>query len=670
MDQYLLDELRCINSNIKKSKMRPRVYCGNEINIVCDEHTLAAYLASYYLFVSKESDNGVINIIAENGIRNQEIYDQVNEMYRENGHINIYSGMQEYLENCNDTLIRRFYYFANLQLEEYKDEKFVESKLESLKSWLSLTREVDGRFMLIPIFNFNKPFGDGIAACSEREVEAVALHDKDFYQGRILMQMEDLCRESFSMTEHFMKVVRFDNVFGPLVNHTSKLDFDGIIDTLMDKGEINFKKSDAMVYYTGCYIRQAVTAIHFVSLKGKKGNIYNAGNYRFTAHDVKNVLYKSFINLNPKVTYTDDINGSEPTEPEYECLGNIKIKNLKWKNVTPLKEAFYRTALAKTNGDYVGEFYVTIYQGKLERIKRIEMDIMREIDRICKENDITYFLVGGSLLGAVRHQGFIPWDDDIDIGMFREDYNKFRKVCPGALAEHLSYQSYKEEPTSHYIFDKIRLKDTYFNTKFSNRFNNIENGLFVDVLVYDKTSNSLRGQKFHIKMIKIFRRIINVRWVNKARKGIHYRASKLFLPLMRKIPYNFYHYCFESALQMFSRKKNSRYIIDGVGQNLEKGAFPIEWFEDLIDLPYEDMTFKAPREYDAYLKKWYGERYMELLPLSSRNSGHKLLKLDLGKYLFADTEKSEAHSNNLLGEMFEEPLSRQFSEAQECESEN
>ena len=139
---------------------------------------------------------------------------------------------------------------------------------------------------------------------------------------------------------------------------------------------------------------------------------------------------------------------------------------------------------------------------------------------------------------------------------------------------------------------------------------------------------------------------------------------------MRKIPYNFYHYCFERALQMFNHKKNSRYIIDGVGQNLEKGAFPIEWFEDLIDLPYEDMTFKAPREYDAYLKKWYGERYMELLPLSSRNSGHKLLKLDLGKYLFADTEKSEAHANHLLGEMFEEPLTKQISEVQKDESEN
>lgn len=656
MDQYLLDEIKCIHSNIKSKKMRPRVYCGNEINIICDEHSLAAYVAAFYLSVRQPEDQGVINVIAENGLRNKDIYDQANEEFKDNGAINFYSGIEEYKEYGNKDALSRFYYFANLQLSEYKDDEFVKNKKESLKNWLELTREIDGRFLFIPIFNFAGPFDGGIAACSEREVEAVALHDSDFYQGRILMELEDICRESFLMTDHFMKIIRFDNIFGPAVKHTSKLGFDEIIDELMDKGEINFRKSDGLVYYTGCYIRQAVTAIHYVSLKGRKGNIYNAANYRFTIHDVKNVLYKSFIHLNPKVNFIDDLDADTVPEKQYECLGNIKIKNLKWANVTPLQDAFYRTALSKTQGDYVGEFYVTIYQGKLERIKRIEMDIMREIDRICKENDITYFLVGGSLLGAVRHKGFIPWDDDIDIGMFREDYDKFRKVCPGALADHLSYQSYREEPTSHYIFDKIRLKDTYFNTKFSNRFRDIENGLFVDVLVYDRTSNSSLGQKFHIKMIKIFRRIINIRWVNVARKGIHYHASKMFLPLMRILPFNFYHFCFERALQMFNHKKNSKYIIDGVGQNLEKGAFPLEWFDEFVELQYEDMKFKAPKEYDAYLRKWYGDRYMELLPLSSRNSGHKLLKLDLGKYLYADTEKAQAHSNHLLGEIYEEPI--------------
>ncbi len=662
MDQYLLDELRCINVALKSKKMNSRIYSGNEINVICDEHSLAAYLAAFYLSVREEGDEGTINLIAENGIRNEKIYTQANEEFAQKGQINIYKSIEEYKKAEHTTVFPRFYYFANLQLPEYRNEEFVKSKKESMKKWLEITREADGRFLFIPIFNFNAPFGNSIAACSEREVESVVLHDSEFYQGKILMELEDICRESFQKTNHVAKVIRFDNIFGPMVKHTSKLGFDEIIDELMDKGEINFKKSDSLVYYTGCYIRQAVTAIHVVGLKGKSGHIYNAGNYRFTVHDVKNVLYKSFIDLNPKVNFIDDLPEGFIPAKQYECLGNIKIKNLKWANVTPLQEAFYRTALAKTEGDYVGEFYVTIYQGKLERIKRIEMDIMKEIDRICKENDITYFLVGGSLLGAVRHQGFIPWDDDIDIGMFREDYDKFRKVCPGVLAQHLKYQSYREEPTSHYIFDKIRLKDTYFNTKFSNRFNDIENGLFVDVLVYDKTSNSAFGQKFHIKMIKVFRRLINVRWVNKARKGIHYRASKMFLPVMRRVPYKFYHYCFERALQMFDGKKDSKYIIDGVGQNLEKGAFPLEWFDEFVELPYEDMMFKAPKEYDAYLRKWYGDRYMELLPLSSRNSGHKLSRLDLGKYLYADTEDAHAHENHLLGELYETPLSAELKE--------
>ena len=284
------------------------------------------------------------------------------------------------------------------------------------------------------------------------------------------------------------------------------------------------------------------------------------------------------------------------------------------------------------------------------------MNIMREIDRICRENDIGYFLVGGSLLGAVRHKGFIPWDDDIDIGMLREDFEKFRRICPQLLASHLSYQSYTDEPTSHYIFDKVRLKDTYFSTKFSNRFSDIENGIFIDILVYDKTANSQFLQKFHIRSIQFFRRLINIRWVGKARRGIHYTASKLLLPIMKRVPFFTYHRFFERALQMFDFKKNSKYLIDGVGQNLEKGPFPKEWFDELIDIQYEDMLFKAPKAYDEYLRHWYGNRYMELLPLSSRNSGHALSRLDLGKYLYDHTEDYPIRDVNLEGEIYEKPV--------------
>ncbi len=657
MNQYFLDEIKCVNTVLNSKKLLPRFYCGNEINIVCDEHALAAYLAGFNMSVCMPEDGGVINVILEGECRNKNLYDEIAAEFEGKATFNIFKDSEEYLTNTSHKGFRRYYYIANLQLECYKNPKAAEEKKNNLDKWLSISDKYDGRFMLLPIFNFSQPFPKGIAAVSEREVEAIAEYDESFYQGRLLGELEDICRKHFKSDKQFMKIVRFDNIFGPLVDSTSKLGLDDIIDEFLKDNRITFKRSDDLTCYTGCYIRQAVTAIHCVDLKGANGNIYNAANYRFSIHDIKNNIYKSFSYKKPEIIYEDDIINEVSYDKAYECLGNFKIKSIGWTVVTPLKEAIYRTVLAKTDDEYVADFYVGIYQGKLDRIKKLEMDIIHEIDRICKMHDIEYFLVGGSMLGAIRHKGFIPWDDDIDIGMFREDYNKFRKVCPPELSSLMGYQSYTDEPDSHYIFDKIRLKDTYFNTKFSNRFNNIENGIFVDVLVYDKTSNSAFGQKVHIKLIKIFRRLINVRWVNKARKGIHFRASKFFLPLMRRVPYKLYHFCFERALQLFDFKKNSKYIIDGVGQNLEKGAFPISWFDEMVEVPYEDMSFKVPKEYDAYLRKWYGDRYMELLPLSSRNSGHKLLRLDLGKYLLEETENMNAHTNNLLGELFEAPLS-------------
>lgn len=655
MNQFFVDELRCISTDLNSKKLNPRFYCGNEINIIGDENGLAAYLAGFNMSVITPEDKGLINVICEGGRRNSNLYDEIQKEYGHKECLNILDGFDDYLRVTENKRIKRFYYIANLQLEEYKDEGFVEKKIESLSKWLKYAMEKGGRFIFIPIFNFAHPFPHGVAACSERELEAFAEYDSDFYQGRILGRMEDVCRKYFKSKKNYIKVVRFDNVFGPLVESTSNINLDGIIDELIKENKITFRTSDSTTYHTGCYIRQAVTAVYYVDYMGKIGNIYNAANYRFNLHDIKNNLYKKFLLKNPDVKYVNDVDGTVP-EKDFDCLGNIKIKNLGWSKITPLEEAVYRTALARSDEEYLADFYVSVYQGKLERIKQIEMDIMAEIDRICKENDITYFLVGGTLLGAVRHKGFIPWDDDIDIGMLRDDYDKFRKVCPESLKSHLSYQSHLKETTSHYIFDKVRLKDTYFNTKFSNRFDDIQNGIFIDVLVFDKTGNTKRSQSAHIKLVKIFRRLINVRWVNVARRGIHYRASKMFLPLMRLVPYKLYHRCLDKALTLYHKNNSSQYLIDGVGLNLDKGAFPAEWFGDFIDMKYENMTFKVPVGYDNYLRMWYGDRYMELLPLSARFSGHKLLRLDLGKYIIPETENMKAHENHLLGELYEEPV--------------
>ena len=655
MNQFFIDELRCASADLKTAMYNPRFYCGNEINVIGDENALSAYIAGFNMSVLTAKDGGLVNVILDGECRNKALYDEIRAEFGKKKCLNIVDDFDGYLSVTDSKRIKRFYYVANLQLPEYKDEAYVEAKLESLNRWLDYAMKNNGRFIFIPIFNFSNPFPHGIAAVSEREVEAITEYDPDFYQGRILAEMEDTCRRHFKGKKNFIKVLRFDNIFGPLIPCTSNLKLDEIIDELLNDNKITFRTSDAQTYHTGCYIRQALTGVFVADYMGKIGNIYNAANYRFTLHDVKTMLYGKFRMKNPDVSFVNDTDGTVP-ENDYDCLGNIKIKNLGWDIITPLEEALYRTALAKTDDEYLADFYVAVYQGKLERVKKLEMDIMAEIDRICKENNITYFLVGGTLLGAVRHKGFIPWDDDIDIGMLRDDYDKFRKVCPESLKSHLSYQSHIEETTSHYIFDKIRLRDTYFNTRFSNRFDNIQNGIFIDILVFDKTVNNKKLQKAHIKLIKIFRRLLNIRWVDVARRGIHYNATKIFLPLMRLVPYKLYHRCLDLSLTLFHKDKKARYLIDGVGLNLDKGAFPAEWFGDFIDMQYENMTFKVPVGYDNYLRMWYGDRYMELLPLSARFSGHYLHRLDLGKYLLPETENMKAHENHLLGELYEKPL--------------
>ena len=660
MNQFFYDELKCVASALAADGVNTSVYAQDEINIIADEHSLAAYLAGFFSLVASKNETMTVNVVIGSKCNNAHLYDEINKEFGKK--VNLFMGFKDYIAKEHKGTNRRFFYFANLQLKEYEKEGYFEKKIGDLEYWLTAASDCKGSFVFVPVFNFSSPHSNGVISIAEREVEALSQSDATFQQGQLLSSLEDICREKLQKNKQNVKIVRFDNIFGPMVKDTSKLKIDEIIDELAQNNRIIIKKSDSLVYYTGCYIRQAVEALVLVDVKGKQGNIYNASNYSFTVHDVKDYLYKSFISRNPEVEYIDDAPSGAVLSKGYEGLSSLKIKNLGWVNVTPLKEAFYRTALIKIDEEYVGDFYVNIYQGKLERVKRIEMDIMKEIDRICRENDIGYFLVGGSLLGAIRHKGFIPWDDDIDIGMLREDYEKFRKLCPKLLASHLSYQSYTDEPTSHYIFDKVRLKDTYFSTKFSNRFRDIENGLFVDILVYDRTANSPFMQKVHINTIRFFRRLINIRWVGKARRGIHYTASKIFLPIMKKVPFPVYHRFFERALQMFSFKKNSKYLIDGVGQNLERGAFPSEWFDELIDVQYEDMVFKAPKDYDKYLRHWYGNSYMQLLPLSSRNSGHALSRFDLGKYLFEDTENQNFHEVELNGEVYEsvaEPESEQ-----------
>lgn len=99
---------------------------------------------------------------------------------------------------------------------------------------------------------------------------------------------------------------------------------------------------------------------------------------------------------------------------------------------------------------------------EIRSVQLVELKILLEIDRICKEHSIEYFLTSGSVLGAVRHGGFIPWDDDIDIGMSRENYDRFIEIAPHALRQPYVLQTYNTDRYSPILYAKIKNTDTVF----------------------------------------------------------------------------------------------------------------------------------------------------------------------------------------------------------------
>lgn len=268
----------------------------------------------------------------------------------------------------------------------------------------------------------------------------------------------------------------------------------------------------------------------------------------------------------------------------------------------------------------------------LETVHELLLYMLLTVDKICKKHGIRYFLAGGTLLGAIRHHGFIPWDDDVDIMLLRPDYNRLLRILAKELPEPFFLQTTETEPGYHQAFAKIRLKDTVFATEFSAKFPELHNGVFLDIVAHDHTAATKMGQKLHIFQTLLIRSMVFHKWDDSpiALKGSYSILCKLATGIKNLIPMDFLQkQMFRTILKY--RKKQTGWLYDGMGRNLRGGAFPEKWLAESILCDFEGYRLPVPKAYDKYLTWLYGD-YRKIKPAGERRNNYNIVQIDFGKY--------------------------------------
>lgn len=235
--------------------------------------------------------------------------------------------------------------------------------------------------------------------------------------------------------------------------------------------------------------------------------------------------------------------------------------------------------------------------------KEYALDILVAVHKFCAENNLKYFLTYGTLIGAIRHKGFIPWDDDIDIWMPREDYNKFLESFHTEDGRYQAVSPF-EERARHSFIKVIDTKTRKIENcvDYSNGFLGIDIDIFpLDGQPDDESAYLAWYNELHSIYKKFVAWILDLGQCSIKAKA-YYSIVKLFAPskkaLLKKA--ESIHSQYQYACANFVGSKGSLY------EN-EKDRFPKEWLAESTDVEFEGKLFKAPKEYDKILTKLYGD---------------------------------------------------------------
>ena len=260
---------------------------------------------------------------------------------------------------------------------------------------------------------------------------------------------------------------------------------------------------------------------------------------------------------------------------------------------------------------------------KLYKIWEIELNMAKQLLDICEKNEIQIIGFAGTLLGAVRHKGFIPWDDDMDFAMTRENFEKLKAVS-NQFASPLFLQTSLSD--RRYFLDYVRLRNSETTGIITwNKLSEYNNGIFIDIFVLDgitKSKYKLKKQLFQRSVMRNIIRAYDMSHVLDCDVGFKKAVFYMAHIISKAHPYEEWVSKYDKLLQRYSNNENEIGLMTHDKDFISKYHCKQQFLKDIIYVPFESILIPIPKDYDRLLKNFYGN-YKEFPPLEQRGAWHE-----------------------------------------------